>query len=69
MGVYDKMEGSLESSLLTVAPLSFRTIHCIVVTDSIHSIRPALRSFYVSIDYDSEYYSESNGLVFSLKCV
>ena len=48
-----------------MAPLSFGIIHCIVVTDSIHSIRPALLLFYVSIDYDSEYYSESNGLVFS----
>ena len=52
-----------------MAPLSFGTIHCIVVTDSIHSIKPALLLFYVSMYYDGEYYSESNGLVFSLSCV
>ena len=41
-----------------MASLSFGTIHCIVVTDSIHSIRPAaLLFFYVSVDYDGEYYS------------
>ena len=38
--------------------LSFGTIDCIVVTDSIHLIRPAaLLLFYVSMDYDGKYYS------------
>ena len=43
--------------LLTMAPLSFGTIHCTVVIDSIHSIQPGLLLYMLAMDYDGEYYS------------